>query len=505
MLKWFARKVNSTNECYSTTFYSNPRSVAKGFFLPLGADDLICRGERQRALQQLWENSPFSRTVFDAFWLSPVRELAIRVQQLPAAQSGTYAREGGFLDEALDTAVCAVRLSRGWLLPPGAAPEDQATQSSVWATAIFYAALLHDIAALGAMETCYENGTPWYAGLVAPTEPWRVRFAHTTGKILPGSSWLAYRLLPEEGLNWLSRWPQILNLLVLYLSDHAGQGGVLHTAVTEARLKLGLPSGGMEIAQQREVVMPPNTDIPQHTEMRETPYGAAGEGVEMISAIPVGIPPGGDYSSQSDKQEMPIAALASAIELKVPKQDKPFVDPVEEASPATILNLLDQFAGVANVSPQNPASLPSETNETRHVSERITTLATEVGGLETAGEAFWNWLVAAISTGELTVNAADSLIHRMSQYIFVQTPECFFRFMTKKNTGSGEKEDIQKSFESLDLHYSRKGKGIYIYRKYERESRTGQYSKVSGYMLPVSLIFTQGVMPPDSTWLSPNK
>lgn len=515
MLKWFFGKFSSANEITSTDAHSHQTSAVKGFFKPLSADELLFHGERKRALQQLWEGSPFSKTVFDAFWLSPVRELAIRVQQLPAAQSGPYARECGFLDEALDTAVCAVRLSRGWMLPPGAAPEEQATQSSAWTTAIFYAALLHDMAALNAMEASYENGSHWYAGLKAPTEAWRLKFGgHVAGKTLSSSSMLAYRLLPDEGLSWISRWPRILDTLTNYLSGNAEKGDILHAAVTEARLKLGLSSTVANTVMRSEAVIQPNDGTPLQAELinvnnesaiRQNDVQAVTEHTPpLASSIPFAIIPDSYNPPPSDNEEVPLLALASAIEQNAPEADEKFIE-ARDASPAAILNLLDQFTGQENLPDLIKLNSIPERNEEKNEPELITTHVVDENQVETSGEEFWNWLVPAISKEELSVNNADSLIHRMSQYIFVQTPDCFFRFITEKNRGAGDKDEIQKSFESLNLHFSRNGKGIYIYRKYESENREGRYSKISGYMLPVSLIFTNGAMPPDSPWLSPNK
>ena len=93
----------------------------------------------------------------------------------------------------------------------------------------------------------------------------------------------------------------------------------------------------------------------------------------------------------------------------------------------------------------------------------------------------------------------------MTQYVFLQTPECFYRYRAEQENSEIKKDDLQKNFESLDRHYSRNGKGIYIYRKYENEKREGRYTKLSGYMIPLNFIFTNGLLPPDSPWLSPNK
>ncbi|EPS8493590.1 conjugal transfer nickase/helicase domain-containing protein [Yersinia enterocolitica] len=127
-----------------------------------------------------------------------------------------------------------------------------------------------------------------------------------------------------------------------------------------------------------------------------------------------------------------------------------------------------------------------------------------VGG-KMPGESFWNWLVSSVAEGRLTVNALDSLVHIIKQHVFVQTPDCFYRYLAAETHSEIDKDDIQKNFEALNRHHSGNGKGIYIYRKYENEKKDGRFIKVFGYMIPLTLIFTHGVSPNDSKWLSPNK
>ncbi|WP_261371796.1 conjugal transfer nickase/helicase domain-containing protein [Yersinia aldovae] len=120
-------------------------------------------------------------------------------------------------------------------------------------------------------------------------------------------------------------------------------------------------------------------------------------------------------------------------------------------------------------------------------------------------ESFWHWLVASVADGRLTVNARDSLVHIIKQHVFVQTPDCFYRYLAAEPNSEIDKNDIQKNFEALNRHHSRNGKGIYIYRKYENEKKDGRFIKAFGYMIPLTLIFTHGIFPSDSKWLSPNK
>jgi integrating conjugative element relaxase (TIGR03760 family) len=128
------------------------------------------------------------------------------------------------LDEALEVAVCAVRLSRGWMLPPGAPPEEQAAQSAAWCCAIFWAALFHDLGSLEQVAAFYEDGRRWYPGLEVPDAPWRVRFCEQTTNSEVRAAALASRLLPYEGLRWVARWPQLTDALLVYLSGNKPAG-----------------------------------------------------------------------------------------------------------------------------------------------------------------------------------------------------------------------------------------------------------------------------------------
>ncbi|AJJ25498.1 TraI domain-containing protein [Yersinia enterocolitica] len=398
MLKWVSGKFDQIRGAVQPASTAHGADL-NGWFPFLNAESLLSVDNRKRALQQLWENSPFSRPVWEAFWLIPIRELAIRVQQLPAAQSGPYAREGGMLDKALDVAVCAVRLSRGWLLPPGAELEDQAIQSSAWNTAIFWAALLHDLGGMDDIAAFHQDGTRWYPGIAPPNGPWRFRFCNSGPDTPILGAIVGYRLLPEEGLRWLSHGPKVTNTLLVYLSGNQPDGDILHAAVNEARQKCGL---------------------------------------------------------------QPLAA-------------KVIPAPMAASSPVVTDEEKVHAGGLSPVGGKMP------------------------------GESFWNWLVASVADGRLTVNALDSLVHIIKQHVFVQTPDCFYRYLSAETNSEMDKDDIQKNFEALNRHHSCNGKGIYIYRKYENEKKDGRFIKVFGYMIPLTLIFTHGVSPNDSKWLSPNK
>lgn len=503
MLKWITGKLNNPVKGASPKRTNALDVRAAGeWFSPQSAETLLATPARKQALQQLWDNSPFSRTVWETLWLSPVKQLAIRLQQLPAASSGNYAREGGMLDEALEVAVCAVRLSRGWMLPPGAPPEEQAAQGAAWCTAIFWAALLHDLNSLDKMAAFHEDGRRWHAGLDAPDARWRVRFCEQTGYPKIRACAAAYRLLPSEGLHWISRWPLLMDTLLVYLSGDKPAGAILHSAVSEAREKCGLPS-------QIESISPSLKSPTDNSELihQSTPVDSGEHHDNQSDLVPFISGVIGDADTPllekvSDTSGMP--ELLSAISQSgVTEAEDELANelPVPDGGTSgDLLTLLDAITSDGS-DPVVDRIVPNESLTLMVSAEPV---AGEVSTY-TLGECFWRWLVYSLEEGLLSVNTRDNLLHVMAQYVFIQTPDCFYRFLAAQDNNEADKDDVQKAFEALNKHYSRSGKGIYIYKKYETENREGRFTRMSGYMIMASQLFKGNASLTDSQWLSPNK
>ncbi|MGV0082723.1 TraI domain-containing protein [Rahnella aceris] len=497
MLNWIAGRFYSQKVETAPQVRKVSESLGTGgWFSPLSADLLLSTRHRKQVLQQLWDNSPFSRPVWETFWLEPVKRLAVSLQQLPAASSGRYAREGGMLDEALEVAVCAVRLSRGWMLPPGAPPEEQSAQSAAWCTAIFWAALMHDLGSLEQMAAFYEDGRRWFPGLGMPEAPWRMKFCEQDTNSAVRAATCAYRLIPYEGLIWVARWPALADALLVYLSGNKPAGSILHAAVSEAREKCGMFA--QDISAQALVKL--TTDNPEVLSQIE-PSAPTEQPSNEIPVNPIVFAAIDDNNHQSLSSAAAIPALTELVSAisasgQVEKDVGPGTDgQTEGGTPGELLTLLDKMTGAETVDeagqsdepPLSPAAPPASAS------------------IVTPGDLFWEWLVDSIETGTLSVNAQDSLLHVMAQYVFIQTPDCFYRYLATQEKTEADKDDIQKSFEALNKHFSRNGKGIYIYRKYENEIKEGRFTKMSGYMILTSQLFKQGVELSDSSWLSPNR
>lgn len=532
-LGWLAGKSGSPVPTIIPQSETGVRAKDGGYWQVLDARGLLDTPERKKLVRVLRENCPFSEKILEAWWLEPLQKLAVRVQGVPATWTGTYSHQGGFLDLSLNVAVRAVRLVRGMMLPPGATPEEQAEQSSAWVCAVYWAAIFHHLGWLSGMEGGVENGQPWYPGMSAPAGAWRIRRA--TGECSSMNAiYMASRILPETGVLWLQRWPALSEALFIYLSGAKSESGILNSIVADALSGCGLESN------PKEAVVPVNNagmiigdnmlkndDISPKISDIESVLLSSQEGIDSSSEAM------GSNKNQydSDCQEQPESAVLvkgneSATSLN---SSNPVTEPLalisafensEENSASTeqtgdstasalsaseLLGVLDQqMMGSVWVDSSASADAAAASDSVPgNIAEDQQNAVPNVGAFDSSGVAFFDWLKRSVEDGSVTVNESDSLLHVLAGYVFMNSPDCFYRFIATLPEGNHDKSQIQKSFEGLNIHHLRNGKGLYHYHKYDAPDKTGRFTKMSGYMILPGIIFKQGSCPKDSIWLSP--
>ena len=215
---------------------SSPAGPA-GYFMPQSAMQLLDMPARKQCLQQLWENSALPKDLYEQFYLQPLHRLVTLMQVLPATRQGEYASEGGLVDITLQTTTYAVRLSKGPMMPPGAAPEEQSAQNILWNAVVFYAALWRYLPQLALIEGELQSGRPWLPGVTVPAEPYRFRFNPVTPDPTITTSQralIACRLLPVEAVSWLSTLPTAAQAVMLIASGQPSSLPVIDEIVREA-------------------------------------------------------------------------------------------------------------------------------------------------------------------------------------------------------------------------------------------------------------------------------
>ncbi|AZF53153.1 hypothetical protein C4J85_2668 [Pseudomonas sp. R4-34-07] len=161
----------------------------------------------------------------------------LRVKQLPASETHHHAYLGGMLDHGLELVACSLKLRQSYLLPTGAAPEDQAAQTDAWSAGIAYGALLHDIGKI-AVDLLVErqDGHVWHPWQGSLDQPYRFRYLKGRDYHLHGAAagLLYTQILDRPILDWLSGFPSLWASLLYVLAGQYERAGVLGELVMQA-------------------------------------------------------------------------------------------------------------------------------------------------------------------------------------------------------------------------------------------------------------------------------
>lgn len=211
--------------------------AAEGFHQPLSAESLLAVSHRKRLLERIWQYTALSQLQFEQLYLEPIRRYATYVQQLPASESHHHAYPGGMLDHGLELVACSLKLRQSYLLPSGAAPEDQAAQADAWSAAIAYGALLHDVGKIAVdLHVEYKRGERWHPWHGPLNQPYRFRYLPDRDYQLHGAAagLLYMKILPPALLDWLCSYPTLWKQLLSLLADHYELAGTLGELVLQA-------------------------------------------------------------------------------------------------------------------------------------------------------------------------------------------------------------------------------------------------------------------------------
>ncbi|WP_313731929.1 MobH family relaxase [Pseudomonas sp.] len=206
--------------------------AAEGFHQPLPAESLLAVSHRKRLLERIWQYTALSQLQFEQLYLEPIRRYATYVQQLPASESHHHAYSGG-----LELVACSLKLRQSYLLPSGAAPEDQAAQADAWSAAIAYGALLHDVGKIAVdLQVEYQNGEAWHPWHGPLNQPYRFRYDPARDYQLHGAAagLLYTQILTPALFDWLSSYPTLWGHLLNLLANHYEHAGALGELVLQA-------------------------------------------------------------------------------------------------------------------------------------------------------------------------------------------------------------------------------------------------------------------------------
>ena len=212
-------------------------SVADGYLPIESAHSLLAAEHRRQLLDRIWQYTALSHAQFIQLYLNPIHRYAEQVQQLPASETHHHAYLGGMLDHGLELLACSLKLRQSYLLPTGAAPEDQAAQTDAWSAGIAYGALLHDIGKIAVdLQVERQDGRVWHPWQGSLDQPYRFRYIKGRDYHLHGAAagLLYTQILDRPILDWLSGFPPLWANLLYVLAGQYERAGVLGELVMQA-------------------------------------------------------------------------------------------------------------------------------------------------------------------------------------------------------------------------------------------------------------------------------
>ncbi|CAI0840166.1 integrating conjugative element relaxase, PFGI-1 class [Serratia quinivorans] len=530
-----------------------------GYYMPASAEQLLSTASRKQCLQQLWENCALPKDLYEQFYLQPLKQLMTLIQVLPATPLGEYAREGGLVDVTLKTTTYAVRLAKGHMLPPGAAPEEQSAQNVQWNVVVFYAALWHYLPQLSQLQGEFQSGRAWLPGLTVPSEPYRFRFRTSpsaTTLAISQSSMIAVRLLPAEVIDWLSTLPAATHSLMTIASRQPSGLPVIDDIIQEAAKLargngLSIAPSPASISDTLTVVLP---SVAPTTENITSTVPA----IDLQSAVSSANSPLVEEQLPAETLNLPeesatAGLLSSALDM--PVNDKPLAERglvqetvvgIEEDMQTLLSLMAVEVSAPVNQTEQEfgdaphedegpmPADSPALTAEVTQVveaveinreSDAIDDIAAETAdstpefcapqttdfapsrsqkpGIEgdggiTPGEVFWRWLAEGLDSNEIPINSVDARVHLVSGFVFITVPGIFYLYLKQAGLDGSRREGLQEDFERLEKHRRVKGKRFYFAHLYETSERTGAFKRTKGYLVKANLLYRGKNLPDDS-------
>jgi integrating conjugative element relaxase (TIGR03760 family) len=299
-MDWIWKRRKETGASASTTMPGRP--VVPGYMQPQRAERLLQHDRRKALLDLIWEQTSMSRSMFQKLYLTPISRFAELVQEFPASEMHHHSYAGGMLDHGLESMYNGLRLRQSYLLPPGAAPEDQSRQAEAWSTGIAYGCLIHDVGK-AAVDIVVEtsDGKTWHPWEGIVTKPYRIRYVKGRDYKLHNATagLFCQNILGPEIMTWLSGFPELWSGLLYLFAGNYEQAGVIGEIVGKVdRLSTSLNVGANperilqapETSQQRQWLMGLQALVKtaQHQKLinvRGQPYWLTNDSLWLVSKV----------------------------------------------------------------------------------------------------------------------------------------------------------------------------------------------------------------------------
>lgn len=190
---------------------------------PASADPLSSP-ERKHRLDRIHQQTSLPPWSFEQLYLKPLRRYAALLERQPTRDE---TQPEGPLDTSLGLIESALMLRRSRLLPPGAAPEEQAQQTEAWSVALVYALLFEGLS--GLPDACGNWSEDAFAQLV-----------------------------DRDILDWMRTFPEVWDALLAVAAGQRHMAGTFGELLGQTNQTLENCSGRQDSRSPQEPSMPAN-------------------------------------------------------------------------------------------------------------------------------------------------------------------------------------------------------------------------------------------------------
>ncbi|EDA6200073.1 DNA-binding domain-containing protein [Salmonella enterica] len=463
----------------------------EGFYMPRSAEKLTSTLRRKQCLKQLWENSSMPSGVYQQFCLAPVQKLLMAAQNVPAARDSRWSDANGFGDLTLQFTTYSVRLAKGYMFPPGATPEEQAAQSGVWSAVVFWSALFYHLPLLAHLEGELISGKLWQPGMSPPGEAFRFRYRQqrlhgTEAQQL--AAVMAGQLLPEGATAWLAAVPGALQNLAGSVWHQHPEMALIRSVLKTAAEEVESPLLDTPVA---EIVTAPS---PSETTVQPEDNAPFGSQPDTSPEMPVAVPEVGEFTLQpsvsgTDEAEAVIPDTLLSVtgaEEKSPEEQSLHDDTDMLLS---LFSAADDHAAVVTADgeclQETQVLIDNDHSQRKHEDTAITLISGSSApeAVISEGEMFINWLKKGVRNGEISLNGKKDKIHIVAGFVFLPVPGIFYEFTKATGIPADKKDDIQASFERLNIHKRRDNRRFYFAHLCEEPENRSRFKTLKGYLV----------------------
>jgi len=204
--------------------------------------------EHKQLIRELRTIVGLPRAHWNALYQQAIASLADYIQQLPASEAHHHTHPGGLLEHTLETALFALRIRQGRLLPPNADAETVARHKDVWTYAVFTAAIAHDLAKpitdqhIELYDKKHRHLSTWspLRGPMLTQQPaarhYAVRYRPDRRYADHARSSLLYlnNIVPTVGIEWIHSDPELYTSWISLLTAHDEDAGMIGSIIHEA-------------------------------------------------------------------------------------------------------------------------------------------------------------------------------------------------------------------------------------------------------------------------------